>query len=181
MRIVPVILLILLSCAVFYAQVPETVKNSEQKPYSVLDENGCVRPEAESQTYGFRKGKIVKILSANKMVFDQGGRRYTVKLPGIDSDENKDEVKKYLRENALNREVIITANLRGNSDREFTGVVYLSENEKNIDELSEHLLENGIAKYRDFKTGYLVPTYMPCRLKNAEKRAKEKKLGVWAK
>lgn len=86
-----------------------------------------------------------------------------------------------MQENALNQSATITANLRNDSDKSFLGVIRLNQNSKNIDDLSVNLLENGIAKFKDFETDYLVPSYMPCRLQKAEERAKEAKLGIWAK
>lgn len=69
MKITLSALLILLFSVSFYAQL-DAVRN-EQKAYSILDEDGCIKPEAESQTYGWWRGKIVKIISANKVVLDQ--------------------------------------------------------------------------------------------------------------
>jgi hypothetical protein len=174
MRIISILLLSLVLCVVFYAQSTE---QSNQNSCSVCDADGCIRPTAESQTYGFFKNKVIKVLSANKLVLDNN---YTVELVGIDNKVNQSQIKEFLNKNILNKEVWITASLRKKSDKKFRGAVE-PLNDENIDSINKYLLENGLAKYKDFETDYLVPSYLPCRLKKAEQRAKEAKLGIWAK
>lgn len=162
-------------CGSFYAQ---SIEKTEQSICSVCDADGCIRPTAESQTYGFWKGKIVKILSSNKLVLDNNR---TVVLVGIDNKINQAQIKEFLNKIFLNKEVWIQATLRRKSDKKIRGVVEFSGYNEDIDSINEYLLENGLAKYKNFETGYLVPSYMPCRLQKAEERAKLAKVGIWAK
>lgn len=181
MRIVSIALLIFLSCVIFYAQ--DKKEPTEQKSV-VIDLNdlnfddGCGSPLVESQTYGIWKGKVVKILSSNKIVLDNN---FTVLLLGIDNKVNQSQIKAFLVKNVLNKEVFIQANLQKESNKKFGGVVQLLVDEEETDYLNEYLLENGLAKFKDFDSANLVPYYFPCRLQKAEKRAKEAKLGIWTK
>ena len=106
---------------------------------------------------------------------------FTVTLLGIDDKTNQSHIKNFLVENILHKEVWIQANLRKDSDKKFGGVVQLLGDNEDIDYINEYLLENGIAKFKDFDSDNLVPYYLPCRLQKAEERAKEAKLGIWAK
>lgn len=183
--------MIFLSCVNFFAQDKEKSGvdfTSLMKGNGVIINGGCGDTAYESQLYDNRKGKIIEILSANKVLFEQDSvdgneekDKFTVKLVGIDANENKTAVKNKLQEILLNQEVEIYGNLRKKKDKEFGGIVwYLGDNE-DIDEVNIYLLENGIAKYEPFESANLVSMVMPCRLQKSEEKAKEAKLGIWAK
>lgn len=176
MRIILLALMILLSCVSFYAQ--DKKDSTETKIEIDLNfDDGCGSPLVESQTYGFWMGKIVKISDDNKLIL----RNYTIELLGIDNKINKLQIRDFLNKNVLNKKVWIQANLRKETDKKFGAVVQLSDDDGDIDYINEYLLENGLAKYKDFDSANLVPYYFPCRLQKAEERAKSAKLGIWAK
>lgn len=62
---------------------------------------------------------------------------------------------------------------------ELTALVQLNIGEK-FEEINNHLLENGIAKFNNFSHANLVPMTTACELGKAEARAREKGVGVWA-
>lgn len=190
MRIVSIALMIFMSCATFYAQDEKESKTD----FSALLKSGvnfdddCGNPAVESQLYVNRKGKIVKIISANEVVFQQVStesekekQKFTVELVGIDAGKYKNKSKEFLQKYVLNQEVEIIGNIPKNSSRKFGGLIWLSNDNETVNELNEYLLENGIAKYKPFESANLVPYYIPCRLQKAEERAKKEKLGIWAK
>lgn len=148
----------------------------------------CGNPAEESQLYDQRKGKITKILSANEILFEQysvsGNEKkdkFTVKLVGIDANQNKIIVKQKLQNILLNQQVEVYGNLRNKSDKKLGGIIWLFGENEDIDEVNIYLLENGIAKYETFESANLVSMVIPCRLQKAEERAKTAKLGIWAK
>jgi len=137
-RLFSVTLLILLSCATFYAQ--DKKESTETKLEIDLNlDDGCGSPLVESQTYGFWMGKIVKISDDNKLILGN----YTIELLGIDNKINKLQIRDFLNKNVLNKEVWIRANLRKETDKKFGAVVQLSGDDGDIDYINEYLLENG--------------------------------------
>jgi endonuclease YncB( thermonuclease family) len=148
----------------------------------------CGDTAYESQRYDQRKGKIIKIPGANKVLFNQTSvdgnkekNEFTIELVGIDAEQNNAAVEKALQDILLKQTVEITGNLRNDSDKTFGGVVRLIDSKENIDEVNIYLLESGIAKYKPFESANLVSMVMPCRLQKAEERAKTAKVGIWAK
>ena len=185
MRIISTALLIFLSCVSFYAQ---DKKESPETTSLFTMGDDCGDQSYESQLYANREGKITKILSANQVVFEQKildgneeNRKFTVELVGIDSVTNQKKIMQFLEKYILNQSVEVTGNLRKESDRKFKGLIFVASDEDDVDWINENLLENGIAKYKPFESANLVSMVMPCRLQKAEERAKEAKLGIWAK
>lgn len=174
MKNIQLILIVLLLCGISYAQ--------NNKPSSNLDD-GCGNPLVESQGYGFRWGKITKIISGNAVLFEQGSETFTITLVGIDRENNKTKILEFLEKHILNQNVVVIGNLRKESDKEFGGLVFTVKDRSIdlIDLINEKLLELGIAKYKEFSSDNLIPYYQPCRLQKAEERAKKAKLGIWAK
>jgi len=173
-----------LTCVSFYAQVKE--ESDIKSQYTIGDD--CGDTAYESQLYDNRKGKIIEILSANKILFEQNSvngnevkDKFTVKLVGLDASKNKTAVKNKLQDILLNQEVEIFGNLRKKTDKEFGGIVWSLSDNEDIAEVNIYLLENGIARYKPFESANLVSMVMPCRLQKAQETAKEAKLGIWAK
>lgn len=169
----------------FYAQD----KTDGVNPGFSLDfDDGCGNPAEESQLYTNREGKITKILNASNVIFEQlirdGNKEkgnFTVELIGIDSETNQTAIKNFLEKYVLNQNVEITGNLRKKSDKKFKGLIFAANDDENINWINENLLESGTAKYKPFESANLVSMVTPCRLQKAEERAKEAKLGIWAK
>ena len=185
MKVISTILLVILSCAVSFAQ------DNNESPESLFQftlGDECGDQSYESQFYANRKGKIKKILSANKVIFEQAiedgneeNRKFTVELVGIDPATNRKNIIRFLEKYILNQDVEITGNLRKDSDKKFKGLVFFASDDDEVDWINENLLEQGIAKYKSFESANLVSMVMPCRLQKAEERAKEAKSGIWAK
>lgn len=169
-----------------------------------LDYNGgCGNPSAESQIYSYRYGQVLEITSDNKIIVrvvrsnnvwddeyekidNETGRKlikaqiYTVSLVGIDDRSGQTEIQKILLEKVLDREVTLIGNTIKDNHKKIDALVRLS-NDDEIDEVSKYLLENGIARFKEFQLTNLVPKPTACELKRAETKAKTEKLGIWAK
>ena len=174
-------ILFLIFCVNLYAQ-------DKERTISLTTDDECGDQAIESQLYSNRKGKITKILSANKVIFEQSSVngnekpvKFTVTLVGIDGNQNRLIVKNKLTDILLNQEVEITGNIRKKTDKKFGGIVWLIVGDEDIDWVNTYLLENGFAKYKPFESANLVSMVTPCRLQKAEERAKEAKIGIWAK
>lgn len=142
---------LLLATLAVAQQDAHPVARPEPKFTFKVDVDGCGDQSYESQTYDFRKGKIVRILSANKVFFDQtsvNGQgvkdRFTVRLVGISANQNQAIVKKTLQDMLLNREVEIFGSLGKETDKEFGGIVWLFGDDEDIDEVNIYLLEKGV-------------------------------------
>ncbi len=207
MKLISIASLIFLSCASFYAQ--DKKETTETKPVFDLSFNdGCGNPMVESQTYEYRTGKVIKVTNSNDLivkvtnsnnVWDDEHEEeddesklaepqiFKAFLVGIDKNTNKKEIKKFLTEKVLNQEVRIIGNTKNSwktekdTSRKLNAVVWLLGDEEEIDDISEYLLENGIAKFKDFQLTNLVPMRTHCELERAGEKAKKEKLGIWAK
>jgi endonuclease YncB( thermonuclease family) len=187
MKSISLTLLLLLFCVNFYAQ--DKTESTDTKFNFEIGHDDCGDPASESQTYAYRQGKVIKIIASNKILFEQNSvfghkdkEKFTVVLVGIDANQNKKNIEDFLKKNVLNQSVQIVGNTQRDKDKKFGGLITLfNDSNEDIDELSEYLLENGIAKYKSFYSANLVPYTTPCILEKAEKRAKEAKLGIWAK
>jgi hypothetical protein len=105
---------------------------------------------------------------------------FTVSLVGIDEETNQTEIKKFLLDNVLDQEVSLIGNTKKDNNKKLDALVQLTGSDE-IDEVSEYLLANGIAKFKEFQLTNLVPLRTACHLERAETRAKTGKLGIWAK
>lgn len=179
MKNILLFLVVLFLCGISFAQ--ENYREG-------LFNDGCGNPLVESQSYESREGKITKIINANTIIFEQsvlnGNKEkatHTIELAGIDSSKNRTKIIEFLKKHILNQEVLVTGNLRNKSDKKLKGLVFVASEDDDIDWINDNLLELGIARYKKFSSNYLVPYNKPCQLEKAEERAKEAKLGIWAK
>jgi len=164
----------------------KSTENGDDAPqFSTKDE--CGDQASESQLYDFREGKVIKVLSATTILFQQVSLNgnvkedeLTVRLVGIDSEVNKTAVENKLRNILLNSEVRVIGNLLKKKDKRFGGVVWLLGDNEDIDDVGMYLLETGTAKYKPFESANLVSMVMPCRLEKAEEKARKAKIGIWA-
>ena len=200
MRIIAITLLVFLSCVSFYSQ--DKKGDTETKPEIDLNFNdGCGNPFVESQTYGYRRGKVVKITSSNKLIVEvwnsnnvwddeheESGdeskliksQMFEVSLVGINEATNKKAITDFLKEKLLNKQVTIVGNTRKKNSNKIQALVQFTKDDK-FEEISEYLLENGITKFKDFELTNLIPRRTSCELERAETNAKKAKLGIWAK
>ena len=200
MRIITITLLVFLSCVSFYSQ--DKKGDTETKPEIDLNFNdGCGNPFVESQTYGYRRGKVVKITNSNKLIVEvwnsnnvwddeheESGdeskliksQMFEVSLVGINEATNKKAITDFLKEKLLNKQVTIVGNTRKKNSNKIQALVQFTKDDK-FEEISEYLLENGITKFKDFELTNLIPRRTSCELERAETNAKKAKLGIWAK
>lgn len=192
MKNIQLIFIILFLCGISYAQT--------NKPAFTLDD-GCGDPMVESQTYGYRRGKVIRVINSNKLiveithsnnVWDDEHEEYgdesklvkpqifEVSLVGIDDTINKKVVTEFLKQNLHNKQVTIIGNTRKKNLNKIKALVRFTKDDE-FEEISEYLLENGIAKFKDFQLTNLVPMLTHCELERAEANAKKAKLGIWAK
>lgn len=190
----------------FYAQ---DKKDGINPGFSLDFDDGCGNPAFESQSYGRRKGKVIRITDSNQLIVkvtnsinvrydkhEENGddeskliepQTFKVFLVGIDNSFNQTEVRKFLTENILNQQVRIIGNTKNSwktqkdSSQKLNAAVWLLGDNEDINDISEYLLENGIARFKNFQLTNLVPMRTKCELERAEEKAKREKLGIWAK
>lgn len=152
-------------------------------------EKECGSPFNESNSTS-RKGKIVKIIDANTVVFLQkekspsikGGedenKEYTVRLIGINPDVNEEFLREFLEKNVLNKDGEITGDPKVESEEPIFGILWWAGG---FGDLNRYLLKNGLADYLEpeFRPSGLL--YSTCVLEQTTKEAKTAKLGIWAK
>jgi hypothetical protein len=132
----------------------------------------------ERQDYWrFNDLKVVNIVDANSIIIEEidenrKTKRYTVNLIGIDPKENNKNIKNFLLKNVLNQEIHIAGR-----DMNFGAIVVFN---KNFLELNQYLLEQGLAKFKDFESNNLVPYRTPCIYQKVEEKARQAKIGIWS-
>ena len=186
-----------------FKKLPEETKKILTDQFNMTFDDGCGNPFTESQTYGYRYGKVLQITSDNKIIVkvvrsnnvfddeyeknDNGiGRKLKkpqliiASLVGIDENINQTAIKNFLLDKVLDRQVTLIGNTVKNDEKKISALIQLTDEEE-IDEISEYLLENGIAKFKAFQLTNIVPMRTACQLERAEAKAKTEKLGIWAK
>jgi endonuclease YncB( thermonuclease family) len=145
-------------------------------------EEECGSPFEESQSYDLKRGKITRIVSGNRVIFEQtveNGKKaepeFTVKLAGIKPESNEKAVKTFLVENVLNKEIKIIGNTKKDSDKSFFGIIRGA----GFADVNRHLLENGIADFAEPGYFYSVSRYTLCVYRYVTNKAKKEKLGIW--
>lgn len=189
----------------FRKSTEESQKSKELLPggLKMTFDDGCGNPFAESQIYSYRYGKVLEITSDNKIIvkvvrsnnvwddeyekIDNGiGRRLKkpqiiiASLVGIDETINQSEIGKFLLDKVLDQQVTLVGNTKKDDGKKIDALIDLTD-DADIDEISEYLLENGIAKFKKFQLTNIVPARTACQLERAETKAKTEKLGIWAK
>src|SRR5215213_5336602 len=184
----------------FRKSTEEAQKSKELLPgqLKMTFDDGCGDPLAETQTYSFRNGKVIVITDDNKLVVKvvrssnvksekyekpddtkrlQQPQLFTVSLVGIDEAVNQSEIKRFLLDNVLDREVTVIGNTRKDNDKSIDALVKLTGGDL-TGEVSRLLLEKGIAKFKEFQLTNLVPMRTACELKRAEDKAKTERTGI---
>ena len=201
MKMVSAILLVFLSCAVSFAQDKKETTETKSS-FDLNFDDGCGNPMVESQTYGYRKGKVIKITNSNNLIVEVTNsnnvwddkheeetndesklikpQMFEVSLVGIDTTRNKKAIADFLKENLLNNQVTIVGNTRKKKSKKIQALIRFIKDDE-LEEVSEYLLENGIARFKDFQLTNLVPMRTHCELNRAETNAKKEKVGIWAK
>lgn len=150
-------------------------------------------PSEESQIFGHRPGKVIAVGEDNKLTIRiSPSKFYTgdeeehdkpfnaiVTLAGIDLAVNSKLINSFLRRNVLNRKVTVIGNSKNARLDGITAVVRLKN--EDIWGVNTYLIEHGIAKFDYYKYAYIVPMCTYYDLEEAEQKAKDAKLGIWAK
>jgi hypothetical protein len=176
-------------------------KEASTSQINLTYDDGCGNPLAETRAYSFRNGKVIVITDDNKLVVKvvrssnvksekyekpddakrlQQPQLFTVSLVGIDESVNQSEVKRFLLDYVLDRDVTVIGNTRKDDDKSIDALVKLTGGDL-TGEISQLLLEKGIAKFKEFQLTNLVPMRTACELKRAENKAKTERTGIWAK
>lgn len=149
--------------------------------FTIGDE--CGDPGTYSQLWWTREGTVTQVLDADRVRLEQDTYRgnpesaiITVKLVGIDKSVNAKAVKNFLVAKILNQRVTVTGNVRKESDTSMSGILALRSKYPDINEV---LIEEGLAKFKNFDLGYLIPYNKACQMQNAEERARSAKRGIW--
>ena len=183
----------------------EAAQKSKETSTSQIDkgfDDGCGNALTDSQVYTYRNGRAIIITDDNKIIvkvlpgidaadkeYTKAGKEtkkskpaqlFTISLVGIDETVNQSEVKRFLLDNVLDREVTVIGNARKDDDKKVDALVRITSGEE-TGEVSRLLLEKGIAKFKEFQLTNLVPMRTACELKRAEEKAKTENLGLWAK
>jgi hypothetical protein len=166
-------------------------------------DDGCGNPFAESQTYSYRYGKVLEITSDNRIIVkvvrsnnvwddeyektaEGVGRKLkkpqliVASLVGIDENTNQSEIGKFLLDKVLDQEVTLIGNTKKDDGKKIDALIELTDDAE-IGGINSYLLENGTAKFKTFQLTNIVPMRTACQLEKAEAKAKESKLGIWAK
>jgi hypothetical protein len=193
MKTFAAILVVLLHSAISFGQ-----DKSAASPVISLN-SGCGDPTTESQLYTYRFGKVTEVTDDNHLTVEitRSGLAWdspegdwkdskkltrpgplTITLVGIDGSVNKQEINAFLRTNLIGKKVTITGNKRSKSSAFEALVEFKTAGE--LEEVNEYLLERGLAKFNNFTHAHIVPMTTACELKEAEKRARDAKLGMWS-
>lgn len=166
-------------------------------------DDGCGNAFAENQIYSYRYGKVFEITSDNKIIVkvlrsnnvledeyekaDDGVGRKLKKpqliiasLVGVDTESNSSEIKNFLLDRVMGQDVTLIGNTKKDDGKKIDALIQVTSSPE-IGEISKYLLENGIAKFKEFQLTNIVPLRTACELKRAEEKAKAAKLGIWAK
>lgn len=176
-------------------------KEPQAGAVSLAVDDGCGNPLAETQAYSFRNGKVIVVTDDNKLIVKvvrgdskvrsqkyenpdevkrlQQPQLFTVSLVGLDESVNQPEIRKFLLDNVLDRDVTVIGNARNDGDKSLDALVKITNGDTR-GEVSQHLLEKGIAKFKEFQLTNLVPVRTACELRRAEEKAKTEKIGIWA-
>ncbi len=123
-----------------------------------------------------RKGKVVKIIDNDTVVFiTDSGKKIYVSLIAVDSSNNKSDAKRFLKSNTLNFDAEIIFSSGQSRKRKILAT--LRANGKDINKL---MLEKGIAQFKE-SDSYQISYYFDCVYYKVSEKAKEAKLGIWAK
>lgn len=147
-------------------------KNSSSTLESELKKE-CGRSGEGSDFLIIEEGIVNYINSDNSLIITVEDKSKIVNLTAISPETNKNKINGFLTKRLLNKNVELNITLSDiNKNQHFATII---ESGKDI---SRYLIENGIAKYQETE-GLL--DYTSCVYQQIEKKAKEEKLGIWAK
>lgn len=131
---------------------------------------------ADSGHYDYvEKGKVIKIIDGNTAVFlSEKGRKKTVDILSVDVSSNNKAAREFLENTLLNVETELIASPSQFEKSNVNGLFELGGST-----ISEMMLERGLGRYKASKS-YQISNYNDCVARNAERKAKMEKLGIWS-
>jgi endonuclease YncB( thermonuclease family) len=165
-----IILLVLFSFLFFF-------NVNAQETYRFEFEKECGDPTTESQIYPEWSAKVLKINEDNTIkVKTDKGKKITITLAGIDLAQNKDELNKILTDKLLSKKILYSGNSEKKKPNKIEAIIEIDSFD-----INRFLIEKGFSKYKNTNYYYSVSTYQLCVYQQLEERAKQAKLGIWAK
>ncbi len=143
---------------------------------TVIIDTTCGDPFSENEIIPTINAKITKVLSGNEVEASlEDGRIITVRMIGIEAPPIDKpfglEAKRFLENNALNREVYLTTN-----DFGATAAIQLRNK---YEDLNHSMLRLGLAKYSPPEWHSMYRSTR-CKYERASNKAKSQLLGVWS-
>jgi len=120
-------------------------------------------------------GKVTKIIDSNTIFVKVEGKRRIVDLVAVNVNSNKTEAVKFLSDKILNQEVEILVSPSDFEDKKVFAVVHFKGKD-----INRSMIENAIARYEKPRP-YKILRHTNCVYQHLEGKAKEAKLGIWAK
>ncbi len=185
MRLILATLLIFVSCVVIFAQ--DTKENEIKSELKILgysqisSQCGDHLLPSEGNIYPDSNGKIIQIVDGNTVIFEsvaENGEKekMTFNIAGV---KNSNSAKVFLEKKLLNKSVRVMGWFFREKGKDRVAVIYAETAE--LDEVGCFMIKNGIARHKKFEGNDIVPDYKNYYYNEAEEKAKEEKLGIWAK
>lgn len=161
--------------ACFAAEAQNTPSN--KAPLNAADSNyGCSAERDGGNYYLLETGKVIKVIDGNTLIFKNAdGSTRRVNLLAVDTQSGKKESKSFLKKNVLNQKAELIYNPAQYVKKTVSGIVMIGDKD-----IIRSLLEQGIARYKKSKM-YEIAYFNDCVYQKSEERAKNEKLGIWAK
>jgi endonuclease YncB( thermonuclease family) len=144
-------------------------------------ESECGSYVEESNTYDYWDGKVIQVISGNRIVVESGkGRKkkaVTVQLAGIASNKNEENLRKFLIAHILNKRVTVKGNKEEDTDTEMFAIIQSKE----FSDLNRHLIESGLADYEEPGYSYSISYVTTCIYRHLLENAKKEKIGIWSR
>lgn len=148
---------------------------AQDKKFEYQDE--CGDPSMESVAFSVLTGKVTKIIDGDSIVVKlSDGKIKTIDLTGVSASTNEAAAKAFLTDTLLKKNVELATSF-GLAMKDKRGWAVVSFNDQVINRL---MLERGIAAYKT-PAPYEYSTYGNCIYRKLEEKAKQEKLGIWAK
>ena len=159
----------------FVAQAQNTPSNETSLKTGNSD-YGCSLDRDGGNYYLISSGKIIKVIDGNTLIFkDSDGSNIRVELLSIDTESNKKESKSFLEKNVLNLKAELFY-IPGRADKKKVSAILMLGDK----DINRRMLEQGTARYKESKM-YTIAYFNDCVNRKSEEKAKNEKLGIWAK
>lgn len=136
----------------------------------------CGDPRVESIAFIPVAGKVIAITDGDSIVIKQPtGKLKTVHLVAIDSGSNEPVARNFLTKTLLDKKVKILISSGFADNEKVWGLV-----RRKGREINRRMIEQGISNFKE-PAPYTFSNYSTCVYQKLEEKAKQKKVGIWAK